>query len=223
MTTVVDLVFMDFKIAVQANFAEMIKGDLFQVDLDRDKIFQIYLDAFPDQYRAEYNCNCCKSFLRQHGGIVTIKNNKTVSIWDNLKLNSEFTKVAKALSDYIHSLDISDVYLTDSKRCGTDKTKDGKRPIIWQHFYFEAPNKVISNNIDFTKGANRTDKELLKRALDELTRDSVETVLDLIGQNSLYRGKEHEVNVFEFKKLQSKYQNCENKDLFCWEHSIKTK
>ena len=46
-------------------------GPLFQTKVDRDKIWEVYLVAFEDPVkRQENNCNCCKSFLRQYGGIV---------------------------------------------------------------------------------------------------------------------------------------------------------
>lgn len=65
----------------------------------------------------------------------------------------------------------------------------------------------------------RETKNVLKRGLDELTPDAVETVLDLIAQNSLYRGQEHEANVLGFRELQRTYCGVavDGKDAWCWD------
>ena len=45
----------------------------------------------------------------------------------------------------------------------------------------------------------------MERGLKEITIDSIDTVLDLIAQNSLYRGEEHLEKVKNFKALKIKY------------------
>jgi len=62
----------------------MCKGQihLYTVNPDRDKIWELYLEGFTKDVRQSNNCNCCKSFFRQYGGIVTIVNNQLCSVWD---------------------------------------------------------------------------------------------------------------------------------------------
>lgn len=57
-----------------------------------------------------------------------------------------------------------------------------------------------------------------KRSLEELTMEAVDTVLELIAQNSLYRGKEFERAVKVFKTHKIEYSNipAENKDAYVW-------
>lgn len=61
---------------------------------------------------------------------------------------------------------------------------------------------------------------MLKRALNELTVDAFETVLDLIAGNNLYRGKEFQKSVDDFYQVKLKYDGLSDndKELFCWEH-----
>lgn len=211
--------FTEFKKKVADNFALLsVSGPLFYVTIDRDQIWQEYLNGFEDPIvRQEHNCNCCKSFLRQYAGIVGIQNNKVVSIWDNIQ-SEEFSEAIKNLQKYIHSLPITDVFVNDMGSGGTDTSFDGKRSVTWNHFYISIPAKYVKSNIDAYKGEKRDNKTVLKRSLDELTIDATETILELVAQNSLYKGKEFEGILNEFLKVQKGYAKVASadKDAYCW-------
>ena len=213
--------FIKFNKQVKDNFDTLSKGQLFVVPIDRDVIFERYLDGFPDaETRQHHNCNCCKSFLRQYAGVVGVVNNKMVSIWDGIE-NDEYQTVVDNLKNYIHSLEISDVFLTDSPNCGTAKTYDRKRDINWDHFYVKAPSKFVSNRADTVRGERRGSRDVFLRSLEELSQDAVETVLELIAQNSLYRGEEHKKNLQDFLKLKKKYSKLSKRERknFVWVES----
>lgn len=209
--------FNDLKQKLQDNFKELSKNNLFYVDIDRDEIFQQYLSGFEEETKQSHNCNCCKSFLRQYAGIVGIIENKRISIWDGIIVDSEYQTSIDNLKNYIHSLPITNVFLNDFAKCGTDKNNDKVKGVVWEHFYIELPSKFVnSRDIDSVKGGKRTNKETLMRSLEELSIDSTETILELIAQNSLYRGKEFENILVNFLSLQKEYKTVENKDNFCW-------
>ena len=212
--------FKDLKSQVQQSFKNLQKHNLFYVEIDRDKIFQLYLDGFKEEEKQEFNCNCCKSFLRQYGGVVVIIGNKKVSIWDNVEAPEQFKKSIQLINAYIHSLPIYSTFFAEQVKCGTNKNLDIKRNIIWEHFYVEIDQKFVKSNIDTVNGQNKNNKSVFKRALDELTLDSVETVLELIDQNSLYRGKEFEGALKAFLKLKKEYINVINQDTYVWAKSL---
>lgn len=205
---------------VAKSFEKLSKNPLFCVTINRDEIWNRYLAGFPDEFKQEHNCNACRSFLRQFGNIVGIVDNKIISIWDNVEVPEEYADAIQNLRDYIHSLPITDVFLNSHKKCGTDRNLDIKRGIIWQHYYIELPNNVISSDVDAKLGQARDSKHVLKRSLEELTIPATEDVLELIEANTLYRGREFEGILKEFLKLQKEYKTANEKDNFCWSKSI---
>jgi hypothetical protein len=197
--------FTHLKQKVQSQFKVLVdNGTLFTTDPNRDEIWNTYLNAIPESERQYNNCNCCKSFLRQFGGIVGIKNNKVITLWDFELEDETYGEAVKELRRFVASLPITDHFLNSYAKLGTDKTPDPKNKVIHEHFHVVAPNSVIKNkdNIPTELGKHREAKELLLRAVNELTADSVDTVLELIGQNSLYRGNEFKGIVEAFSKVQ---------------------
>lgn len=216
--------FIELKKKLQENFKKLSVNTLFYVTIDRDQIWEEYLNGFDDEIvKQGNNCNCCKSFLRQYGGIVFIIDSKKVSIWDNLKIDplSEYYQAVENLSKYVHSLPITDVFYNGWAKCGTDKNL-GTNSTIWNHFYVELPKNVVINKdlVDSKKGELRGNKEVLMNSLNIITKDALETVIELIAQNSLYRGKEFESSVKAFLELKKKYDKFGD-DQFVWEQSLK--
>lgn len=214
--------FNNLKLKIQTRFKELAdSGKLFYVEINRDTIWEKYLEGFTDPVeKQDHNCNCCKSFLRQYAGIVSIKDNKVQSIWD-IEADELYALSIKNLKQYIHSLSVTDVYFNSFDKLGTDKNIDKIKTVTWSHFYTVLPKQYVhkgSDSIESKQSDLRANKEVLKRSLEELTIDTSETVLDLIAQNSLYKGKEFEGIITEFLKLQKEYQKvpANLKDNFAW-------
>ena len=226
--------FMVFKNAVKEQFNKMSKNDLFVIDVNKDELWNLYLDSFPSgtnniyKERREYDCQCCKQFIKLVGGVVSIVDNKLISIWDIKTKNSTFNIVAKVLSKYVKSKSIKDVFLHYEDHAGTDFNHQQIEDEIikWEHFYCDIPNIFVKrkDNIGSLLSDFRSTKEVFKRGLDEITVDAIETVLELIEQNSIYRGSEFKSIVesfFKFKKDYSKL-SLKDRDNFCW-NNIKDK
>ena len=92
--------FKELKLAVQQKFEMMCKDQvkLFTVNPDRDKIWDLYLESFTPETRQHHNCNCCKSFLRQYGGIVAIINGEKVTMW-SVDAPEEYQQSIKNVND----------------------------------------------------------------------------------------------------------------------------
>ena len=219
--------FSEFKTAVQRQFNEMKKGDVFRVGLDKDKLWELYLSSFPEgtnpifRERTEHDCQCCKSFIRAVGNMAAIKNGELVSIWD-VNVGGYYQVVADAMAEYAKSFPIESMFLHPERSAGADKnfqnTESGIR--TWEHFYIQISDKLYCKGADIGTrlGELRSTKDVMLRSLQEITVESIDTVLELIGQNSLYRGEENKFAVESFRKLKKGFDGYteQGKNIFCW-------
>jgi len=66
--------FKEFQQAVVNQFKTMDKDNLYMVDIDKDKLWDVYLISFPEgsnkmyKERTEHDCQCCRQFIRVAGG-----------------------------------------------------------------------------------------------------------------------------------------------------------
>lgn len=225
--------FNKLKVAVQKQFDKMSKGDLFRTSISKDKLWDTYLGSFPEgtnpmfRERTEYDCQCCKQFIRACGDAVAIVDNKLVSIWD-ITVDNFFQEVADALSKKVKATAVVDIFLSPEQKLGTDfnhqQLEDGE-VIQWEHFYYELQSKFVERGelIGTTLSTKRSNKEVFKRSLEEISLDAAETVSDLISQNSIYRGEEHKSIVELFvghKRAFNSIRGIKKKDLYCWTQSV---
>lgn len=220
--------FNKFKSAVAKQFAKMSKGALFTTAVDKDKMWETYLAAFPEgsnliyRKRTEHDCSCCKQFIRAVGNVVAIEDGRMISIWDVIIEDQNYQEVADAMSDLVRSAPIDNIFLHYKKTAGTDKSfeqiVDGVK--TWEHFFVNIPPRFVINKKDIgTKMSDaHADHDVFLRSLVELTDDSVDTVLELIAQNSLYRGEEHKFVVNVFKVYKNTFDKIDesSKDNFVW-------
>lgn len=223
--------FSALKAAVDAKFQSMSANVLFFTSVSKDELWDTYLSSFEDGTnplyleRTEHDCNCCKQFIRTMGNVVTIQNGKLASIWD-VTVEAPYQVVVDALSKLVKQHEIASIFLHDQKSVGTDHNfglaEDGSF-IRWEHFYSVLPKTVVkpADDIATLKSVARNNYNVLERGLREVSFDAIETVLDLIAQNSLYRGEEHVSIVKALKESKLAYDAATNKELFCWLESQK--
>jgi hypothetical protein len=233
-----EMSFINLKRLVQENFKQMSKdaSHLFEVGLDKDELWNLYLDSFPEgtneiyRERREYDCSCCRQFIKNIGNVVTIKDNEVKTIWDFEIDSTTFQPVAKALSAYVKSKAMSDVWVSKFKKIGTDRNfedLDNGEVAEWNHFYIELPDKFVdksSRSEGDIKGSLRDTRNVFKRSLEEITQESLLTVLELISQNSLYKGEEWKGVLTEFLKYKKEYDKLQTevaKNNYAWEQSVK--
>ena len=194
--------FREFKKQLQDHFKEMTKDalQLFEVAVDKDELWNLYLDSFPEgtnkiyRERREYDCSCCRHFIKSIGNAVIIKNNQVHTIWEFQTGSSTFQPVVEALDRYIKAHAVSDVYVSKLKAIGTDHNReevDGKIN-VYEHFFLILPDKFVDRSYRSEgdiKGSFRDVRNVFKRSLDEISQEAIETVLELIMQNSLYKGE----------------------------------
>lgn len=227
--------FKKFKTQLQEHFAEMTKDvpKLFEVEIDKDEFWNLYLDSFPAgtneiyRERREYDCSCCRQFIKAIGNAVAIKDNQVHTIWEFQTGSTTFQPVVDALDRYIKSHAVSDVYVSKLKSIGTDHNReevDGKIN-VYEHFFLTLPDKFVDRggcSEGEIKGRFRDVRNVFKRSLDEISQEAIETVLELIMQNSLYKGEEWKSILTEFLKYKKDYENTpeDERENYAWEKSI---
>jgi hypothetical protein len=222
--------FHDLKTAASAQFDKMAEFTLFSSSAGKDELWETYLGNFAEEdnpiYRENtvHDCNCCKQFIRAAGNVVAIIDNKLVSVWD-IEIGGGYQHVVDALSALVKERGINSVFLHSEKDVGKNLSKElfeGK-VLTYNHFHQVLPKKVVvkDGSIGTQKGSSMSNRAVLERSVTTLTDASVDVVLELIEQNSLYRGSEHLVTVNNLKKAKEAYAAAENKDLALWETSVK--
>lgn len=209
---------------------------LFEVNLDKDRLWNLYLNSFPSgmnetyRERREFDCNCCRRFIEKFGNVVSIKDGKLTTIWDfDANSPNKFQPVIDVLDAFVRLHSVSDVFYTKWKDIGTkmnyEDTEYGPRK--WFHFYVLLPDRfVCGKNIsegDY-KAQFRDTKNVFKRSLEELTTESVNVVLELIASGTLYRGEEWKYALQEFLGYKRKFDAIRSqygKDAYAWEMSVK--
>ena len=220
--------FKKFRDAVEKKFNSMKKHTLFVTSANRDNVWEKYLDAFPEgtnkifKERREYDCNHCRKFLKSIGNVVAINGNShLVSIWD-IKVDGYYQEVADAISIYVKSFLVQDIFVykdTHVSRAISNQLLEDGTTIRWNHFSAILPSQFVTKDVSMRKGKEREAKGVFERGVESISRDSIDIVLDLIAQNSLYRGEEFRKNLKSFSKLQQNYKALKSKkeqDNFLW-------
>ena len=231
--------FKDFVKAIQKNLQQMSKDSsrLFTVNVDTEELYNLYLDSFPAgtneiyRERREYDCSCCRHFIRDVGNVVSIKNGELHTIWGiNPVSDDKYNVVAAALDAYVKQKAVLGVFLKKEKRIGTPENREmlptGKIN-KYEHFFVDLPEICIfkecyGHTLEGDLSQFRDVRNVFKRSLDEISKEAVDTVLELIAQNSLYKGAEWKRQLTEFKNYQKEYGKLtdEQKELWIWEKSI---
>lgn len=230
------MIFKDFKQVVQRRFNEMLTtGPIFNVEIDKDEIWELYLASYPEgtnkvfRERAEHDCSACKSFIRNAGGMVNIVDGVFYSIWDlSFDEATEYQIVADALANYVRSKSISNVFLHTEHSIGIDKNREEIDDSVrtWEHLHITLPNHMIArgDQIGPKHAEYRAMYDVVLRSLTEIKPDAIETVKDLIAQNSLYRGAEKANLVATFGKVKNRFDamgfDQREASLFAWSQVV---
>jgi hypothetical protein len=218
-----------------ANALERFKY-LYTVDVDKDKLWNLYLDSFPAgtnelyRVRRKYDCGCCRQFIKNVGGTVYIDDGYNVhSIFEFNTGSDVFQPVVDALDAYVKSKFITGIYLNDSRKVGTELSREllsNGDVHTYYHFNVKLPDqcveqyyKIAARNSMFVSKA-----AVFKRSLDEISMEAIDDVLELIETDSLYRGDEWRRAIKSLKVFKEEYEAVpeEKRDFYVWKKTMFT-
>jgi hypothetical protein len=225
--------FNEFGKAVADQFKKMTAHQLFRVQVEKDTLWDSYLVAWPEgtnpiyKKRTEYDCQCCRSFIRTVGGVVSLIDGRVATIWD-INIGGHFQVVADALAALVRNAAIDNLFLHTEKSAGTVRSLqqvESGEIITWNHFFVDLPTvcTVRGEQIGPKLADSRATKDVFFRGLNDFKVEDIDTVLDLIAQNSLYRGEENRFAVESFRKLKlefDKLNDWKSKEIFSWNQSV---
>lgn len=228
--------FVEFRKVFQENFADMVKDAdaLFEISVDKDEFWNLYLDSFPAgtnpvfRKRREYDCSCCRHFIKTIGNAVVIKDNKIRTMWGFTTGDTTFQPVVDALDTYLKSRAVTNLYVTKDKYIGVEFNFEHSTntPIAlkWEHFNLLLPDKFVDKSkrsVGDIQGSFRDIRNVFARSLTEITEDAIQTVLELIASNTLYRGAEWKEVLIRFLQYKRSYDKLpeEERENFSWENA----
>lgn len=229
--------FLEMRNKLMENFSEITKDatHLFEVDVDKDEMWNLYLDSFSEgtnkiyRERREHDCSCCRHFVKTIGNVVVIKENQVSTIWDFRMNDSVYQPVLDALDSYVKAHMVSDVFVSKEKQIGTKENYellDDGQIQKWDHFYLEFPEKFV-NKTSYSKGKiqgmYRDTKNVFGRSLEEISLEAVDVIWELIVSNTLYKGEEWKTMLMEFRRYKVGYDElaeAKEKELYLWEKSV---
>lgn len=222
--------FIQFRNAVNDQIQKMVESgaEMYTVNVGRDKIWQTYLEAFPEgtnpifRERTEHDCNCCKNFIRDIGQMVAIEDGKLITVWD-IDIPGTYGIVANALREAVLASEVTNLYRHREKNLGKQTTYEFGSELKWDHFYTQIPSRLVDSDPASMLGRKTSNMRVLRRSLEEITSDAIAIVKDLIDQNALYRGEEHKGIVNKLVELKRKYDAVpvDQQNNFLWTESVK--
>jgi hypothetical protein len=207
-------------------------NQLYVVDADSDRMWELYLSSFPAgtnpvfRTKTEHDCRICSRFVKAMGKVVAVKNGVMFTIWDIVTSSGEipypYNLIADKMAAYVTSCKVADVFLVSADTfTGEERTTDAHdESIRWDHFAAELPPRFTPTDVGTQLAALRSAHQVFRRGVMEIKPEAVETVLSLINDNNLYRGEEHKQKVEAFQKLQTKVLALKGvaRDIAFWEN-----
>lgn len=227
--------FKNVKNTLAENFAHISACNyFFETDINKDYLWNLYLDSFPEgtnpiyRERRIYDCSACRQFIRDIGGAVYIDEDLNVhSIFEFDTHSKTFQPVMDALAAYVTSRPIINIYLNDGSTVGVKQNRellpDGTVR-TWEHFFVKLPASMYNTHahIPTEQAKIRDRKNVFKRSLDEISMDAIDTVLELISSNTLYKGEEWKNFLEALRENKRLYMDVpeDKKDAYTWKRAI---
>ena len=171
---------------------------LFTLDCDIEEVWNLYLDSFPDEIRGIYykkpwhDCQRCHLWFRTMANVVMIDDDYKIRTLFDFKTIPEYQDVFRTLDEFLKTKRVKNLFLHDKYSVGIFRSfaeyDDGKFDEN-HHFYLDLGEKFYEDteNLSSVLGDARTQRQLFEDTLNMISPDAVDTVLELVYSNTLYR------------------------------------
>ena len=160
--------------------------DKILLKVDGEGLDEIFLSNMSDNLRQEYNCNCCKSFLRRYGGVVEVDDKGKVHslLWAGDNIPAHFEKAVKALKEEVEKRQVVKVFLYSDSILGINSCNG------WAHLYIVNHKKHSGTLTAGQKAAeHRENKNTLSNALEYYTEETLSNASALLSSGTFRRAE----------------------------------
>lgn len=206
----------------------MASRKLFVVDCDWEILWNLYLDEFTAglnpifRERRTLDCSACRHFFKQMANVVALDEETGEYITLFAGETEEEKDVFGLLDERLKEAKIRDVFISNTKRVGLESNPElmlNGNVHTWHHFYVDVPDRCVGNSSYMHEC--RSNRAVLETSTQRISLESIDTVLELIASNSLYRGEQWEDALKTFREYLKEYEaNTMDEDIFYWVKSI---
>ena len=168
----------------------MLITGLLRTDADPVVLWEAYLAGFDESYRQHYNCNACRRFIAQFGGLVTVDDAGEIHspLWEKAATDPIGGLLPFAMMNAIvRRSKITGVLVqgtTDPRAWGEFVTGD------WHHLAVHAPPLKHQKHTPIGTGrqyeaSRREDFNTVRRALGEFSLEKLDQALAILKSESL--------------------------------------
>ena len=203
---------------------------LFRVDCNREDLWSLYLDSLPEDVNPIFrenrlhNCSACRYFFRKMGNVVAIDEDtyELITLF-GFDAHPDYAETFKALDEFVKKGDILNIFKSDLRQVGhrhDHEQLDDGTVFTHNHFYLDIPNVHMGGSTEISDA--KTNRCVLESSTKKISIEAVDTVLELIETNSLYKGNEWEDELRVFRDHLAEYHDSEipDEDMYFWVRSI---
>lgn len=157
---------------------------------DRGDLWDVFLRAFPDDWRQYFNCHACKRFVDTYGGLVTLDEDGVPdsAVWPLIDtVPSLYQPSVAAVRRVLRGANVTGVFLSSALEWGQETTG------VWHHMSVRPDAARIWRRATQTAGQARAEKredyQMLQRALGEFSVELVGQALTVLKSDALYRSE----------------------------------
>lgn len=153
-----------------------------------DNLYDIFIESLPEEARQYYNCRACRHFVNRYGNLVTIDDEGYIHpvMWYGFTPEFFYDSVIEIRKAIMNSK-VTGVFLTSEKRLGVDKSGG------YDHMYVDSPKHIIHHNLINNEyqvmAQKKQDYLMLLNAFTKYQKSTIETAVNLLQSNTLYRSE----------------------------------